>query len=153
MAVADTTRRGEALVARAKQYLHRQLREPGTILNNPGVAGDYFALHLARNDVEVFCAAWLDAQGALIAFEELSRGTLTQTTVHPREVVRAALRHNAAAVIFTHNHPSGVAEPSEADQRLTRNLRDALELVDVRVFDHVVIGGAQRVSFAQRGLL
>jgi len=102
---------------------------------------------------EVFTALFLDAQNRLIEDEDLFRGTLTQTSVYPREVVRRALHHNAAAVIFAHNHPSGVAEPSRADELLTRTLRDALALVDIRVLDHVIVAGAASVSFAERGLL
>ena len=103
---------------------------------------------------EVFYALWLDAQNRLIAGEELFRGSLTQTSVYPREVVKRALWHNAAAVVLAHNHPSGVAEPSSADEHLTRELRQALALVDVRVLDHFIVAGAkQPLSFAERGLL
>ena len=103
---------------------------------------------------EVFFALWLDAQNRLIAGEELFRGTLTQTSVYPREVVKKALWHNAAAVVLAHNHPSGVSEPSSADQSLTRELKKALALVDVRVLDHFVVAGQSPVvSFAERGLI
>jgi len=114
----------------------------------------FLRLHLAGLDHEVFFALWLDAQNRLIAAEELFRGTLTQTSVYPREVVKRALAHNAAAVVLAHNHPSGVAEPSAADGLLTRELKQALALVDVRVLDHfIVTGQAQPLSFAERGLL
>jgi len=96
---------------------------------------------------------YLDARHALLAFEDLFRGTLTQTSVYPREIVKAALARNAAAVIFAHNHPSGVAQPSQADELLTRNLREALALVDVKVLDHFIVAGNQAISFAERGLL
>ena len=98
-------------------------------------------------------ALFLDSQHRLLAAEELFRGTLAQTSVYPREVVKSALAHNAAAVIFAHNHPSGVAEPSRADELLTQALRQALSLVDIRTLDHFVVAGAQVVSFAERGLL
>ena len=101
----------------------------------------------------MFAALFLDNRHRVIRYEELFRGTIDGASVHPREVVKAALKLNAAALIFAHNHPSGVAEPSHADERLTRRLRDALGLVDIRVLDHVVIGDQQMVSFAERGLL
>jgi DNA repair protein RadC len=102
---------------------------------------------------EVFAVLFLDAQNRLIAYEELFRGTLTQTSVYPREIVKAALKHNAAGLILAHNHPSGVAEPSLQDQALTRTLAEALALVDVRVMDHFVVAGGGTVSFAERGLI
>jgi DNA repair protein RadC len=114
---------------------------------------DYLKLSLRNERQEVFIALFLDAQNRLIADEALFRGTLTQTSVFPREVVKGALRHNAGAVIFAHNHPSGLAEPSRADELLTRALKDSLALVDVRVLDHVVVAGHASVSFAERGLL
>jgi DNA repair protein RadC len=101
----------------------------------------------------VFVCLWLDAQHRVTACEEIFRGTLTQTSVYPREIVKAALKANAAAVIFAHNHPSGAAQPSQADELLTRNLKDALALVDVKVLDHFVVAGNQALSFAERGLL
>jgi DNA repair protein RadC len=106
--------------------------------------------HLAH---ECFWCVFLDAQNRVIAAEELFRGTLTQTSVYPREVVKATLAHNAAAVVFAHNHPSGVAEPSRADELLTQALRQALALVDIRTLDHFVVAGTRLVSFAERGLL
>src|SRR3569832_1322605 len=96
---------------------------------------------------------WLDAQHRVITSEEAFRGTLTQTSVYFREIVKGALAANAAAVIFAHNHPSGVAQPSQADELLTRNLKDALALVDVKVLDHLIVAGSQAISFAERGLL
>ena len=101
---------------------------------------------------ERFCAIWLDNRHRVIRFDELSRGTIDGASVYPREVVKAALSVNAAACIFAHNHPSGISEPSQADERITRRLRDALALVDIRVLDHIVIGQTS-VSFAERGLL
>lgn len=120
----------------------------------PGAVRQWLRLKLAGRPHEVFMALWLDAQNRLIEAQELFTGSLTQTSVYPREVVKAALAHNAAAVILAHNHPSGVAEPSRADELLTRALKDALALVDVKVLDHfVVAGNASPLSFAERGLL
>lgn len=123
-------------------------------LGSPQAVRDWLRLHLGQLPHEVFVALWLDAQNRLIASEELFRGTLTQTSVYPREVVKRALTQNAAAVILAHNHPSGVAEPSSADEVLTSALKQALGLVDVKVLDHfIVVGGATPLSFAERGLL
>jgi DNA repair protein RadC len=122
-------------------------------LSSPRAVRDYLRLALAGRQHEVFVVLLLDAQHRVIACEELFRGTLTQTSVYPREVVKCALRHNAAAVIFAHNHPSGVAEPSHADEILTRSLKSALGLVDVQVLDHFVVAGSATTSFAERGLL
>lgn len=124
------------------------------VLSSPGAVRDWLRLKLAALPHETFWALWLDAQNRLLAAEELFRGSLTQTSVYPREVVKRALACNAAAVILAHNHPSGVAEPSRADEALTQALREALALVDVRLLDHfVVAGSAPPLSFAERGLL
>lgn len=123
-------------------------------LGSPGQVRDWLRLRLASKPHEVFVALWLDAQNRLLHAEELFQGTLTQTSVYPREVVKSALSHNAAAVILAHNHPSGVAEPSLADEQLTRTLKAALALVDIRVLDHFIVAGhGQPLSFAERGLL
>jgi DNA repair protein RadC len=122
-------------------------------LNSPGAVRDYLRLTLANKEHEVFVCVCLDAQNRVIAVEELFRGTLTQTSVYPREVVKMALHHNAAALILAHNHPSGVAEPSHADQMLTTSLKGALALIDVRVLDHFVVAGGDLMSMAERGLL
>jgi DNA repair protein RadC len=122
-------------------------------LASPAAVRDYLRLSIGRLDHEVFLAIYLDAQHRVLGSETLFRGTLTQTSVYPREVVKAALRANAAAVLFAHNHPSGVAQPSQADELLTRNLSEALRLVDIRVLDHFVVAGAQIISFSERGLL
>lgn len=124
-----------------------------TLLSSPGKVRDYLRLTLARLEHEVFIALFLDAQNRLLATEELFRGTLTQTSVYPLEVVKRVLKHNAAAVIFAHNHPSGIAEPSRADELLTANLKQTLSLVDVKVVDHLIVAGSATVSFAERGLL
>jgi DNA repair protein RadC len=136
----------------AKRSLKEDLQTRGT-LNSPREVRDYLKLVLARTDREVFVALMLDAQHRVVATEELFRGTLTQTSVYPREVVKAALARNAAAVIFAHNHPSGVAEPSHADELLTRSLKSALSLVDIQVLDHFIVAGSRIMSFAERGLL
>jgi len=141
-----------AVLELARRTLHEQLRS-GDALTTPGAVRDYLRLALGGRTHEVFVCVHLDAQHRVIAVEELFRGTLTQTSVYPREVVKAALAANAAAVIFAHNHPSGVAQPSQADELLTRQLREALALVDVRVLDHFVVAGSQALSFAERGLL
>jgi DNA repair protein RadC len=142
----------QAVAELAKRALKEKLRA-GDALGSPRAVRDYLRLALARRPYEVFMAIFLDAQNRLISADELFRGTLTQTSVYPREVVKAALGHNAAAVLFAHNHPSGIAEPSQADEILTRTLRQALGLVDIRVLDHFVVGGSETMSFAERGLL
>lgn len=125
----------------------------GDALNSPGAVRSYLQLLLRGRAQEVFMVIFLDAQHRVLATEELFQGTLTQTSVYPREVVKRALHHNAAAVILAHNHPSGVAEPSQSDQLLTDALKQALSLVDVRVLDHFVVAGSSCLSFAERGLL
>ncbi|MFN4327115.1 MAG: RadC family protein [Azonexus sp.] len=121
---------------------------------SPGKVRDWLRLKLAHRPQEVFMALWLDAQNQLLKAEELFTGSLTQTAVYPREVVKSALAHNAAAVILAHNHPSGLAEPSRADELLTHSLKEALALVDVKVLDHFIVAGtALPLSFAERGLL
>jgi len=122
-------------------------------LSSPRAVRDYLRLLLSGREQEVFVVLLLDAQHRVIASEELFHGTLTQTSVYPREVVKCALKHNAAAVIFAHNHPSGVAEPSHADEILTRSLKAALALVDIQVLDHFIVAGSRTMSFAERGLL
>jgi DNA repair protein RadC len=133
--------------------LSEEMQE-GEVLSSPDKVRDFLRLRLAERPHEVFMVLLMDVQHRLLADVELFRGTLTQTSVYPREVVKLALSHNAAAVIFAHNHPSGVPEPSQADIHLTNALRQALSLVDVRTIDHIVVGGnASPVSFAERGLL
>ncbi|MBP9714049.1 MAG: DNA repair protein RadC [Sterolibacterium sp.] len=132
-----------------KEDLHRH-----DLLATPGAVRDWLRLNLAHRPHEVFVVLWLDAQNQLIASEELFRGTLTQANVYPREVVKQALHHNAAAAIFAHNHPSGVAEASRADELLTNTLKQALSLIEVRLLDHFIVAGhATPLSFAERGLL
>lgn len=136
----------------ARRSLAEQLAERPS-LGNPRDSGDYLRARLRHLPYEVFACLYLDNRHRVLAFEELFRGTIDGASVHPREVVRACLRHNACAVIFAHNHPSGVAEPSSADRTITHELRDALQLVGVRVLDHLVIGHDEPVSMAARGLL
>ncbi|MCU0805207.1 MAG: DNA repair protein RadC [Burkholderiales bacterium] len=136
----------------AARALREQARERDA-LASPAAVRDFLRLTLSDREHEVFVAVLLDAQNRVIHVEELFRGTLTQTSVYPREVVKCALRHNAAAVIFAHNHPSGIAEPSHADKLLTDALRKALDTVDVKVLDHFVVGAGGGTSFAERGLL
>ncbi len=143
-----------ALIKKALRILENGLRGEGQpLLTSPGAVRDYLRLRIGKREHEVFLGIWLDAQHRAIAFEELFRGTLTQTSVYPREVVKAALAVNAAAVIFAHNHPSGVAQPSQSDELLTRNLKEALSLVDVKVLDHFIVAGTAALSMAERGLL
>ncbi len=123
------------------------------LIHKPDDASAFFSLHLGGLEHEVFACLFLDAQNRVIEYLELFRGTLTQTNVYPREVVKIALRLNAAGVIFAHNHPSGLPVPSQADKQLTKVLRETLALVDVRVLDHVVVAGGASVSFAATGLL
>jgi DNA repair protein RadC len=140
----------------AYELARRALEETagaGDALSSPQAVRQYLQFTLAHRPHEVFVAVWLDAQHRVLKVQELFAGTLTQTSVYPREVVKDALRHNAAAVIFAHNHPSGLAEPSQADQLLTETLKRALDLVDVRVLDHFVVGRSAAMSFAERGLL
>lgn len=142
-----------SIISRALEILESRMARPGECLSSPSVVRDYLRLKLAEYEHEVFAALWLDAQNRVIAYDELFNGTLTQAAVYPREVVKAALAHNSASVIFSHNHPSGLAEPSRADEMLTRSLKEALSMVDVRVLDHIIVGGATSMSFAERGLI
>ena len=140
----------------AKELVRRWLDEElhrECVLSSPGSVREYLRLFFAGQEYESFIVLFLDAQNRLIVACELFRGTLTQTSVYPREIVKEALRHNAAAVIFAHNHPSGVAEPSKADEMLTSSLKQALSLVDVKVLDHFIVAGPSTLSFAERGLL
>lgn len=147
-------RRGDAAILRAQTILCERLRQPGVALGNPSAVRELLRLKLADKPHEVFVALWLDTQNRLIFPEDLFRGTLTQTSVHPREVVKSALAHNAAGVILAHNHPSGDTTPSRADIELTAALMAALRLVDVRVLDHFIVSGAaDPISLAERGLL
>jgi len=142
----------QAATELVRRALAAQMKS-GINLSSPEAVRDFLRLSIQDRQVEIFLGLFLDAQNRVIAVEELFSGTLTQTSVFPREVVRTALHHNAAAVIFAHNHPSGVAEPSRADETLTQALKQALALIDVRVLDHFVVGRGATLSFAERGLL
>jgi len=141
-----------AAVELARRSIEEELKATSA-LTSPGAVRDYLKLALGSRQHEVFVCIWLDAQHRVIAYQEAFEGTLTQTSVYPREIVKAALARNAAAVIFAHNHPSGAAQPSQADELLTRNLREALALVEIKVLDHFIVAGSQAISFAERGLL
>ncbi|EAQ9982962.1 DNA repair protein RadC [Salmonella enterica] len=140
-------------IREALTLLERQLREPGAAFTSTQAARDWLRLRMAGLEREEFMVLYLDNQHRLIAHETLFQGTINHTQVHPREVVKAALKHNAAAVIVTHCHPSGLAEPGQADRQITERLRQALNLVDIRLLDHLVVGGMEIVSFAERGWL
>ena len=142
----------QALMETARRALAQQMStEP--LFDNPQRVKDYLGLKLGGREQEVFVVLFLDGQHRLLRMEEMFQGTLTQTSVYPREVVRRALALNAGAVVLAHNHPSGLAEPSKADEYLTQTLKAALQLIDVRVLDHLVVGRGQVVSMAERGLL
>jgi len=142
----------QAVIEMARRALIAEARS-GVNLSSPTSVRDFLRLQLQYRQVEIFVGIFLDAQNRVLEVEELFAGTLTQTSVFPREVVRRALHHNAAGMIFAHNHPSGVAEPSHADETLTQALKQALALVDVRVLDHFIVGKGATLSFAERGLL
>ena len=142
----------QAVVEMARRALAEQIQDRDA-MSSPQAVRDYLRLSLGARPHEVFVAMFLDAQNRLLGCEELFRGTLTQTSVYPREVVKTALRYNAAGVIFAHNHPSGVAEPSRADELLTQTLKQALSLVEIKTLDHFIVAGSKTISFAERGLL
>jgi DNA repair protein RadC len=142
----------DAVIARALAILASRVKAR-PVVDSPGVVKDYLRLALAHLEHEVFGILFLDNHMGVIEDEVMFRGTLNQTSVYPREVVKAAIKHNASAVLLYHNHPSGKAEPSRADEHLTSGLRQALTLVDVKVLDHLVVTNTDVVSFAERGLL
>ncbi len=152
--LGGTAKRAEltAVLELARRALAERLKERA-VFDSPDAVKHYLQLHIAARPHEVFAALFLDAQHRLIALEELFRGTLTQTSVYPREVVMRALHHHAAAVVLAHNHPSGCAEPSRADEALTQTLKTALALIDVRVLDHMIVTRGQTLSMAERGLV
>jgi len=141
-----------AVLELARRAMAQQLKER-EVFSSPGAVKHYLQLHLAAKAHEVFAVLFLDAQNRLLAMEELFRGTLTQTSVYPREVVLRALKHGSASVVLAHNHPSGTVQPSRADEALTQTLKAALALVDVRVLDHVIVAPGEALSMAERGLL
>jgi DNA repair protein RadC len=140
----------------AIEIARRQLSEPllaGPLLSSPKATRDFLSAQLRDLEHEVFCCLYLDKRHRLIRFEELFRGTIDGASVHPREIVKLALQRNSAAVIIAHNHPSGVAEPSHADELITQRVREALALVDIRLLDHIIVGDGATVSLAERGLI
>jgi DNA repair protein RadC len=143
----------DAVVAAALEIVRNRLVKLGDAMSSPQVVRDYLALNLRPLGHEVFWVIFLDAHNRVLAAEEMFRGTLTQTSVFPREVVKRAMQVNAAAAIFAHNHPSGIAEPSRPDESLTQALKHTLALVDVKVLDHFIVGADSILSFAERGLL
>lgn len=140
-------------IREALTLLERQLREPGMAFTSSSSVRDWLRLQLTLEEREAFTLLLLDNQNRLITYEPLFKGTISHTEVHPREVVKSALKHNAAAAIVAHCHPSGQAEPSQADRQITELLKKALALVDIRLLDHLVVGGMDIVSFAERGWL
>ncbi len=144
--------RAEEVLSHARRVLAHRVRR-GATMSSPQAVRDHLRLQLGMLEHEVFCVLFLDAQHRIIELRQMFRGTVSQTSVYPREVVKEALSLNAAAVILAHNHPSGSVEPSRADEFLTQTLKAALALVDVRVLDHVVVAGADVCSFAERGLV
>jgi len=144
--------RADEIIVFAESILRERV-ERGKPLSDPDTVKRWLVARLSDRSYEVFCILYLDNRHRVITFEELFRGTLDGASVHSREVVKQALHHNSAACIFVHNHPSGIADPSDADRRLTQRLKDALALVDIRTLDHFVIGGSEAVSFVERGWL
>jgi len=142
----------QAIFEMSRRALNEQMQVKD-ILNSPKQVRDYLCLKLGNLTREVFLVLFLDAQNRVVATEEMFSGTLTQTSVYPREVVKRTLHHNAASVIFAHNHPSGIAQQSQADELITKELKEALALVDVRVLDHFIVAGNTTLSFVERGLL
>ncbi|MEH6567334.1 MAG: DNA repair protein RadC [Halopseudomonas sp.] len=142
----------QAVLEMGRRHLFEDLKR-GSALTSPGAVRQFLKSRLMALPHEVFACLFLDNQHRVIAFEELFRGTLDSASVYPREVLKRALAHNAAALILTHNHPSGVAEPSQSDMQLTRRLKESLALLDIRVLDHLIVGDGEPVSFAERGLL
>lgn len=142
----------QAVMELARRHLGEKLQRD-QVFSNPAGVGEFLLAQLGQRHQEVFGVLFLDNQHRLIAWEKLFFGTVNSANVHPREVVKRALHHNAAAVILSHNHPSGVAEPSDPDRHITRQLQEALQLVDVRVLDHVIVGSGHTVSLAERGMI
>jgi DNA repair protein RadC len=142
----------QAVLEMARRHLYAYMKE-GELLTSPALVRTYLSAQLRHQPHEIFAVLFLDNQNRLIAYDEVFSGTIDGASVHPREVVKKALARNAAAVIFAHNHPSGLAEPSQADQLITQRLQEALNLIGVRVIDHMIVGDKEVISFAERGLL
>lgn len=143
----------DEIIDQALTILERRLHKPDYVMSNPEAVADYLKLHYGGLEYESFRVMFLNNQNGLISLKEMFRGTVNAATIYPREVVKASLAFNAAAVILSHNHPSGDPTPSQADKQITHHLVDALKLVDVRVLDHIVVGGNESYSFADHGLM
>lgn len=143
----------DAILEKAENILLARIKTSGDEMNNSDNVRKFLKLKLSTKEREIFCCLFLDTQHRLIAFKEMFAGTIDSAYVYPREVIKKALECNAAAIIFAHNHPSGVCEPSDADLKITRKLKDGLALVDIRVLDHIIISGWQSYSFAQNGIM
>ena len=143
----------DAIITLAVEILGRRMRVAGEVFSAPDSVKRFCQLKIGSREHEVFGVLFLDAQNRLIEFEEMFRGTLTQTSVYPREVVISSLRHHAASVVLTHNHPSGSTQPSRADEALTQTLKASLALVDVRILDHIVVSEGSTFSMAEKGLI
>ncbi len=143
----------DKIIARALRILEERAKYNEQTLGTPTDVKNYLRLKLGEVEHEVFCCVWLDSQHKVIDFEEMFRGTINQTSVYPREIIKAALRHNAAAVIFAHNHPSSILEPSSADIQLTSTLKKTLDMIDVRTLDHFIVASTGILSFAEKGLM
>ncbi len=143
----------DATIAKALEILERRMRVPGIRISDPATIKKYLILQLGEREHEVFSVVWLDSQNRVIEYDEMFRGTLTQTSVYPREVIKRALELNAGCAIFCHNHPSGATEPSEADKVLTTELALGLKYISVRTLDHIIVAGVSTYSFAEHGLI
>lgn len=143
----------QAIIDQAVLILKASYKRENLLVNSSDSVKRFCQLQIASLEHEVFCVLFLDSQHRLISFSEMFRGTIDGASVYPREVAKEALKHNAAAVILTHNHPSGMAKPSQADQEITKRLSEALALLDIRVLDHIVVSPIETLSFAERGLL
>ena len=152
LSIPNLTNAEDALIKKAIAILAQHIRR-GPPLDSPDTVRDYLTLTLSPNERETFVVVFLDSRLRVIDITELFQGTIDSATVHPREVVKAALQRNAAAVVLAHNHPSGVAEPSTTDQAITKRIQAALALIDIRVLDHFVVAGGHYTSFAERGFL
>lgn len=146
-----STASDDAIIKQALSILAKRIKRPGALMDSPTAVKDYLRLHMAGLEAERFDVLFLDVKNRVIKHEQMFTGTLASTSVYPREVVKAALSHNASAVMMAHNHPSGEPEPSEADHRITRALQQALALVDVRTLDHFIVAGDKVHSFAEHG--
>ncbi len=142
----------EEIIAAAREHMSRRVRR-GTQLTSPKATRDYLSLKLGTLEREVFAVIFLDKRHRLISYQEMFQGTIDGAAVHPREVVKEALKQNAAAVILAHPHPSGIAEPSQADELITQRLKEALGLLDIRILDHIIVAGGDAISMAEKGLL